>query len=332
MEKYKRFCRVCCGPLDRKYSLVLDNGQLSTVGLALAHELDISAEGGPSYACGSCYRWVLALKKMEEDVEAKKRALRDKLAAATTFFSLSKRVTTLSSPVQHSPSSAARSPAAKRSKESSAKENTRFARALFPSGVSTLLSVSAESEQVVHRTQQLQPRTRSPEKSTQSVERPSRIPRLRSGITPLPHLRPKVELGDLESIIDDECSKLCSPDRTVFRTMSITDFAGFNWNSYERELKEISPTLWAVLKAAATSLNTHYKRKTPSSTVPTCVVAASALLKERNMHMAAIQHLLSLLLWHGNSSTMVSIHCVLHNVFVCNCTDYMVLLLYHYRQ
>ena len=68
MEKYKRFCRVFCGPLDRKYLLVLSTSQLSTVGLALAHELDIRAEGGPSYVCGSCYRWVLALKKMEEDV------------------------------------------------------------------------------------------------------------------------------------------------------------------------------------------------------------------------------------------------------------------------
>ena len=148
MEKYKRFYRVCCGLLDRKYSLVLSTGQLSTVGLALAHELDISAEGGFSYVCGSCYRWVLALKKMEEDVEARKRALRDKLATAKTFFSLSKLVSMLSSPVQHSPSSAARSPA-KRSKESSEKVDTRFARALFSSpmpGVSTLSSVSTESE------------------------------------------------------------------------------------------------------------------------------------------------------------------------------------------
>ena len=317
MEKYKRFCRVCCGSLDRKYSLVLSTGQLSTVGLALAHELDISAEGCPSYVCGSCYRWVLALKKMEEDVEARKRALRDKLATAKTFFSLSKRVSMLSSPVQHSPSSAARSPAAKRSKESSEKVDTRFARALFPSpmpGVSTLSSVSTESEQIVHHTHQLQPRTRSPVNNTQSAERPSRIPIPRSGTRALPHLRPKVELGDLESIIDHECSKLCSKNHTVFRTMSITDFAEFNWDSYERELKENSPTLWAVLKSAATSLSTKYKRKTPSSTASTCVLAASALLKERNMHMAAIQHLLSLILWHGNSSTMVSALCASQHI------------------
>ena len=86
---------------------------------------------------------------MKEDVEARKRALRDKLATAKTFFSLSKRVSMLSSPVQHSPSSAARSSAAKRSKESSEKVDTRFARAFFPSpmpGVSTLSSVSTESE------------------------------------------------------------------------------------------------------------------------------------------------------------------------------------------
>lgn len=98
----------------------------------------------------------------------------------------------------------------------------------------------------------------------------------------------------------------------MFRTTSITDFAGFNWDRYERELKEILPTRWLLLKAAATSLDTYYKRKTSSSTISTyCVVATSILQKERNTHMSAIQYLLSLLytlVWqffnHGKYSVL----------------------------
>ena len=82
MDKYKRFCGICSGLLNRKYSLVSTTGQLSTIREALADELNICKEGGSPHVCGSCYRWVLALK-MEEDVEAKKYTLR---ATAMTFY------------------------------------------------------------------------------------------------------------------------------------------------------------------------------------------------------------------------------------------------------
>ena len=69
-------------------------------------------------------------------------------------------------------------------------------------------------------------------------------------------MKPTIDTRDLQFIIDKECSKLCSKNRTVFRTVSTTEFARFNFDVYERELKEIAPTLWTVLEAAATSLNT----------------------------------------------------------------------------
>ena len=79
-----------------------------------------------------------------------------------------------------------------------------------------------------------------------------------------------------------------------------TEFARFQFDWYERELKEITPTLWTVLEAAATSLDKDHKRKSaPVSSVPACAVAAAVLLKEQNLHMSAIQHLSSLLLWHA---------------------------------
>ena len=42
MEKYKRFCRVCCDPLDRKYALWTVSGQLTTVGQVVVQVSELS--------------------------------------------------------------------------------------------------------------------------------------------------------------------------------------------------------------------------------------------------------------------------------------------------
>ena len=42
MEKYKRFCRVCCDPLDRKYTLLTVSGQLTTVGQVVVRVSELS--------------------------------------------------------------------------------------------------------------------------------------------------------------------------------------------------------------------------------------------------------------------------------------------------
>ena len=93
-------------------------------------------------------------------------------------------------------------------------------------------------------------------------------------------LKPAIDMTDLQYVINKECSKLCSKNQTVFRTASAT-FARFQFDLYERELKEIAPTLWTVLEAAATSLDMDYKRNSaPASSASTCLVAAAVLLKE----------------------------------------------------
>ena len=73
-----------------------------------------------------------------------------------------------------------------------------------------------------------------------------------------------------------------------------------------KRYQQLHPLSGQYLKQLQHQLVTKYKRKksdSSSTSVSTCVVAAAVLLKERNIHMSAIQHLLSLLLWHGNSST-----------------------------
>ena len=95
MEKYKRFCRVCWHPLDRKYALLMVSGQLTTVGqvvvwvseLSIGHLKECNA-----HVCRTCYQSANALKKMKDDVTARSRAMGDNISALTTFFASSKRV------------------------------------------------------------------------------------------------------------------------------------------------------------------------------------------------------------------------------------------------
>ena len=149
--------------------------------------------------------------------------------------------------------------------------------------------------------------------SSSPARQQSRIPR-RHGpqARPLPSLMP-VQINNIKNVkrvIDNECTKLCSVARQVFRSHP-SRTSEFSWKLYADELSEVAPVLWAVLEEAATSAS-DYRRKSQQSRTESDVTAASVLsaailLKNRNMHLSSIQHWLSLMLWHGNSSTMVSI-------------------------
>ena len=93
MEKYKRFCRVCCDPLDRKYALLMVSGQLTTVGQVVVPVSELSIGHLKEYkahVCQTCYRSANALKKMDDDVTTRSHAMGDKISAVTTFSASSK--------------------------------------------------------------------------------------------------------------------------------------------------------------------------------------------------------------------------------------------------
>ena len=104
MEKYKRICRVCCDPLDRKYALLTVSGQLTTVGQVVVRVSELSIghlKECNAHVCRTCYWSANALKKMEDDMTTRSRAMGDKISATTTFFAFSKRVKE-SAPFTHS--------------------------------------------------------------------------------------------------------------------------------------------------------------------------------------------------------------------------------------
>ena len=139
-----------------------------------------------------------------------------------------------------------------------------------------------------------------------SLTRPSTkgLPQDRT-YTALPSVNLELNKQALQLIIDNECDKLCSPN-SIFRRTSTDLKEDFSWQAYEEELKKTAPTLWLVLDTASSSLGTTYIRKR-TTLMAASMVAAAVLLNERNSHVCGLQLLLSLVLWHGHASTMVSL-------------------------
>lgn len=109
--------------------------------------------------------------------------------------------------------------------------------------------------------------------------------------------------------LKSECEQLCSRSKnSMFKRSSPGDLQSFNWLSAANELKKEAPILFSVLTAAGAPPRPRniYKGATEESRLPAICTAAAVLLKERCMHMNALQHLLGLTLFHGNASKQVS--------------------------
>ncbi len=107
----------------------------------------------------------------------------------------------------------------------------------------------------------------------------------------------------------DECEQLCSRSRKgMLRKSSPDDLQSFNWVSIASELKQEAPLLFAVLTAAGAPPRPRNVSKgaTEESRYPAICTAAAVLLKERCDFMSALQHLLGIILFHGNASKQVS--------------------------
>ena len=81
-----------------------------------------------------------------------------------------------------------------------------------------------------------------------------------------------------------------------------------DWNAIVSELKREAPLLFAVLMAAGAPphpRNVH-KGTTEESRYLAICTAAAVLLKERCKFMSSLQHLIGIILVHGNASKQVS--------------------------
>ena len=108
------------------------------------------------------------------------------------------------------------------------------------------------------------------------------------------------------------CSKKA---KSVLRQTSVEALKIFSWHNVLKELQQLAPTLYAVLKGC-TDVK-HLKRNLCGGSVNSEMIlgfCASILLRHRNIHMNAVQHLISLILNTGHSGKQVSL---MKSVFAC---------------
>ena len=86
------------------------------------------------------------------------------------------------------------------------------------------------------------------------------------------------------------------------------DLQSFDWTALAGELKREAPLLFAVLMAAGAPPRPRNVRKgaTEESCYPAICTGATILLKEGCGFLSTLQHVIGIILFHGNASKQVS--------------------------
>ena len=108
-------------------------------------------------------------------------------------------------------------------------------------------------------------------------------------------------VNELMSECDDLCGKM---KVSILRKSKADDLLQFSWEELQSEWKEEAPTLYRILTAVATP---RLAAELSEDKLPSVCVAGSILLRSRNLHMSALQHLIGLILFHGNVRKQVTI-------------------------
>ena len=119
--KNARFCRICLRSLDENCHLLckITNEGLTAAGHALFLPTKIDSrnevrEDTPTRICKSCYDAVLRVKKNNDDVAAKTKSLKERLAKSRSFFFGTKPQPESSGPMPSRIPTPTRSPSCKR--------------------------------------------------------------------------------------------------------------------------------------------------------------------------------------------------------------------------
>ena len=108
--------------------------------------------------------------------------------------------------------------------------------------------------------------------------------------------------------LTEECKHLCSKNlNSILRKCSPQQLLdlGDLMTEWQRE----APLLHRFLVTAASSTSAPTTTQAP----PICL-AGSILLRTRNIHMSALQHIVGLLLFHGNATKQVCAQVAYHTI------------------
>ena len=111
--------------------------------------------------------------------------------------------------------------------------------------------------------------------------------------------------------IQNEMTALCSKNfNSILRQSSFEAIQNFSWKSLSKELQQVAPTLYRVLSGCTNvtrRIRSSPKNKKEGHMNETVLgVCASILLRHRNVHMNAVQHIVSLILNAGHSGKQVA--------------------------
>ena len=102
-----------------------------------------------------------------------------------------------------------------------------------------------------------------------------------------------------------ECDHLCGKKVSILRKSKADDMLQFSWEKLQSEWKEEAPTLYRILTVVVTprlAVQLHVSE----DKLPSICVAGSILLRSYNQHVSALQHLIGLILFHGNVRKQVT--------------------------
>ena len=120
-------------------------------------------------------------------------------------------------------------------------------------------------------------------------------------------------VDQLGKVIDKEMRQMCSLKvPSILRGSDPNVLRTFSWSKVIDELKSVAPTLLRVLQSCVSVKEPPSKRRLHKKTVRPkgdgiIGLCAAIVLRHRNQSMNLVQHVLSLVLYSGHSSKMVSI-------------------------
>lgn len=111
-------------------------------------------------------------------------------------------------------------------------------------------------------------------------------------------------IDKMMTLLSEECKHLCSIKfNSLLRKCNPQQLLDFSMEDLVSEWKQEAPLLHQFLTTAASSTGAPTTDRTP----PICM-AGSILLRARNIHMSAFQHIVGLLLFHGNATKQVYLY------------------------
>lgn len=104
--------------------------------------------------------------------------------------------------------------------------------------------------------------------------------------------------------LHQECVALCRKKlvSSVLRGLQPHELVSFSFSQLIEEWASTAPLFLQFLTTAANVNPSH-----PGSNLASICTAGTVLLRQRNMHMSALQHIAGLILFHGNASKLAHV-------------------------